>query len=272
VAYAPVAAGGELPPTGLIVFQAGGAGGASDLYLIGSDGRGRTQLTNTPVNEFDPAWSPDGRRLIFVRDGANSRQLVIMDLDSRLETILPTPGVSVHGHPDWSPDGTRIVFDNQRGAYREIYVVGVDGSGMKNLTETLLPDENSPVWSPDGTRIAYIDEGQLAVMDADGGNAGPLGIGNTPARRPDWSPDGQFILYDTTDIYGLREDIHVVTADTGALTDGINHARHGRWSADGLRVVFAGEGGGIFHMDLDTYNLIVVQDSPFGDMPAWQPN
>jgi hypothetical protein len=83
VAYAPVLAGGELPQTGLIVFQAGGAGGASDLYLIGSDNRGRTQLTNTPVNEFDAAWSPDGRRLIFVRDGGGSRKLVIMELDSR---------------------------------------------------------------------------------------------------------------------------------------------------------------------------------------------
>jgi Tol biopolymer transport system component len=166
-----VAAGGELAQTGLIVYQAGGNGGASDLYLIGSDGRGRTQLTDTLVNEFDAALSPDGRRLIFVRDGANSRQLVIMELDSRQETVLPTPGVSVHGHPDWSQDGTRIVFDNQRGPYGEIYVVGVDGSGMKNLTETLLRSEYSPVWSPDGTRIAYVDEGQLSVMDADGGNA-----------------------------------------------------------------------------------------------------
>lgn len=271
IVYAPVAAGGELAQTGLIVFQASVNGGASDLYLIGGDGRGRTQLTDTPANEFDAAWSPDGRRLIFVRDGADSRQLVIMELDGRQETILPTPGVSVHGHPDWSRDGTRIVFDNQRGPYGEIYVVGIDGSGMKNLTETLLRSEHSPVWSPDGTRIAYVDEGQLSTMDADGGNAGPLGIGNQPASRPDWSPDGQFILYGTADAYGLRDDILVVTADGGAQTDEVRHARHGRWSADGLRVVFAGESGGIFHIDLDTYHLIVIQNSPLGDMPDWQP-
>jgi hypothetical protein len=63
----------------------------------------------------------------------------------------------------------------------------------------------------------------------------------------------------------------VVTADAGAQTDEIRHARNGRWSADGSRVVFAGESGGIFHIDLDTYHLNVVENSPFGDMPDWQP-
>lgn len=272
--YAPVTARQELAQrTGLVVYQSFGNGGASDLYLITPDGRGRTQLTDTPVHEFHAAWSPDGKRLVFVRDGAGGRRLVIRDLASGDETILPTPGVSSQGNPNWSRDGRRIVFDNLRGYRREIFVVNVDGTGLRNLTETLDRDEHAPVWSPDGTQIAYIGEGELSVMNADGSQPHTLGFFNSQADRPAWSPDGAFILYSRTTgtNYGMRDDILIVTADTGALRGTIRHARDGRWSADGTRVVFAGESGGIFHRDVSGIDLFVVVDSPFGGMPDWQP-
>jgi Tol biopolymer transport system component len=273
--YAPAVARQELTrTTGLIVFEAPGNGGARDLYLATTEGRGRTQLTDTPANDYDAAWSPDGRRLIFVREGGNGQRLVILELESGRETFLSMPGELGYSHPDWSPDGQRIVFDDVRGLQRDIYTANIDGTGLRNLTDSLQHDEHSPVWSPDGTRIAYIDEGEVMTKSSEGGDIRQLTFGYTRAGRPDWSPDGAFILYHRpyTGADGAGDEIWVVDAVTGDVEAVIRHARDGRWSPDGSRVVFAGESGGIYHIDpTSLFDLIVISNSPFGNMPAWQP-
>src|SRR5919109_4629272 len=54
-------------PKGVFDFE----NGNSDIYLIRTDGSERTQLTTAPGNDFTPAWSPDGRQIVFrtTRDG-----------------------------------------------------------------------------------------------------------------------------------------------------------------------------------------------------------
>ena len=50
----------------------GGTGAASELNVVRDDGSGRRRITNNRVADYSPAWSPDGRRVLFVssRDGA----------------------------------------------------------------------------------------------------------------------------------------------------------------------------------------------------------
>ena len=66
----PCRGGGRLPDGGgRLLFTAITAEDEEHLFTIGADGRGLRRVGSDDANELDPAWSPDGRRLTFVRDG-----------------------------------------------------------------------------------------------------------------------------------------------------------------------------------------------------------
>jgi Tol biopolymer transport system component len=162
-----------------------------DIYTIGPNGSGPVNLTNTPtLNEYDPAWSPDGARIAFTDDDSN---LWVMDADGRnTHQIL---GQETDG-PDWSPDGSRILFTNDN-----LFVVDADGSGLKQLTAFGTGFvARDPSWSPDGSRILFegttltettVQRG-IYTVDASGGD---LRTVLTGADNPVWSPDGSRIAF-----------------------------------------------------------------------------
>jgi Tol biopolymer transport system component len=194
---------------------------------MAADGSGVTRLTNDAVLDTDPAWSPDGTKIVWTRHQFRP-ELLIMDADGTNETPL------VRGsQPSWSPDGSRIAF---QGADGRIQVINPDGTGDLQLT-TGTPGveiDETPNWSPDGTRIAFgrrtfvticspprcttVDLSDVYVMSADGTGVQRL----TPAEGPEshrlnccpaWSPDGSRIAFSAT--FG---DLATIDPDGGGLT------------------------------------------------------
>ena len=101
-----------------------------------------------------PAWSRDGRTIVFVswRDG--NGEVYAMDADSsEPRNLTQHPAKDVR--PAWSPDGRRIAFVSRRDGNSEVYVMNADGSGKRNLTRNRASDDY-PTWSPDGRRIAFL--------------------------------------------------------------------------------------------------------------------
>ena len=78
------------------------------LYVVNADGSGRRELTRAKYST--PAWSPDGRTLVFARSG----QLYIVNADGSGEQNL-TKGSGGAAAPAWSPDGSRIAFLRYQG-------------------------------------------------------------------------------------------------------------------------------------------------------------
>jgi Tol biopolymer transport system component len=79
----------------------------NQLWVMNADGNHARQLTNCSgqcVFDFAPAWSPDGKHLVFVQqdDGGAARRLYILDLAARTQRSL-TPRIRWANSPDWRP-------------------------------------------------------------------------------------------------------------------------------------------------------------------------
>lgn len=100
----------------------GFAYGQYDIYTMNADGSDILRITDDPATDISPAWSPDGRKLVFASDRTGISNLYIVDLDS----AVTFPITNVLGgcfSPDWSTDGERIAFTSFSWAGWDIFVM-----------------------------------------------------------------------------------------------------------------------------------------------------
>ena len=232
--------------------------GNPEIYVMDTNGGNLRRLTNNPDDDWEPSWSPDGKRIAFVSERDGASEIYVMDADGGNQLNLTNNNPGLDSSPSWSPDGKRIAFssnrDNKKGRFIfEIYVMDADGGNQQNLTNNPW-DDQSPSWSPDGKRIVFSARrpghfetkfsitDEIYVMDADGGNQQRLTENRNNDWHPSWSPDGKRIAFDA-DRKGdvVKFDIYVMDADGGNQQKLTNHrAWDGSpsWSPDGKRIAF----------------------------------
>jgi TolB protein len=226
------------PGDGIIAFKRIDPGGGKvRIYTSRPDGSGLRALTRPGANadnDSDPAWSPDGRRLAFVRffhvgqPDETTDVLVVKRNGKGLRNLTRgscTGDCLGSEQPAWSPDGRQIAFSRAVGwippdgppATIGIFVMDADGSNVRQLTQ-LEPssgtEDHKPTWSPDGSRIAFLrvnntkppeNASAIYTVGADGSN---LQLVRRMPRRwpgagaPDWSPDGKRLLFSTFCFFG----------------------------------------------------------------------
>ena len=161
------------------------------VYVANADGGGEVGVGAGNA----PSWSPDGGALAVSRpDGLGIAQIYVLHLSDGSATQL-TFGTTSALLPAWSPDGATIVFDTQS----TLYAVSPQGGGVRAIA---LPVQvnGGAAWAPDGARLAVVAaNGQVWIANADGSGAHQvtytlIGPEGSP-ERPAWSADGGQIAW-----------------------------------------------------------------------------
>jgi len=191
-----------------IVFR-GDKDGLTQIYIMDDDGGNITPINNNPYSEWMPRWSPNGRRIVFLRDTTPNDQrgnpdIYIMNADgSHPQQLLD------HKHTirDMmiSPDGKRLIYIT---GYIGLNILDIDSRN----SETILTSHGYHCdWSPDGNRIVYVNddhdiiEKNLWLVDINGFN--PFAWthpdpdkGAMHRFNPRWSSYGGHMLYTEMDL------------------------------------------------------------------------
>jgi dipeptidyl aminopeptidase/acylaminoacyl peptidase len=201
-----------------------GVGPFGAVFVLRANRTGLKLINNPNFPDNDPAWYPDGRRLLF-----GSPLKIGMADGSSLEVFGRSRGQPPLQGGDWavSPDGARIAFNHNEA----IAVMNSDGSGFRDLFFVGCC-ASRPDWSPDGTRLVFsmirlsVDRSyDVWVKDVDRATP-PVRLFRTDEvdeSAPVWSPDGGSIAYSAKRTGDSVSRIEVAAADGSgrrAITSG----------------------------------------------------
>ena len=230
--------------TGLCVASAGSSQAVMtpqlEIYSLSATGGQQRNLSNSPLDDFDPAYSPDGRKIAFVRGPRDAQELWLMNADGTDQRQL-TRTVADEWAPTWSPDGRLIAFT--AGVFDfcpprpcptwTVMVVRPDGTGLREIMSG-----RNPVWSPNGQNLVletqinpYGEAEALLIVRLAGGSRR---LGHGPPYRlfafssASWAPDGRRVAFAAT--HGDGSAAYSVRAGGGGRRVHFLRGRRPAWS------------------------------------------
>jgi Tol biopolymer transport system component len=246
-----------------------------DIIRYNADGSGRLQLTDDPVSEDQPTWSPDGKTIVYRKVNGKSFDLYLMDADGNNKRELLIDPAHDEKTPAFSRDGKKVVFFSNRDGIRwNLYSIDLATRKVERLTHDEVEDKH-PQYTPDGHVVFHSSRGATHVT-LEGGE--PFDVMNLwsldPAtgklveltrsesvtsangmrdNRHAWiSPDGKYVAYHSNVIEAERKhpgiyrkhhrELCIARIDGSRrvfLTTGDHrNFKHPTWSADGNGLFF----------------------------------
>jgi tricorn protease len=165
------------------------------------DGGDAVRVSRSAARESQLVWLPDSRRIVYVSERTGIGQLFMYDFTTNDETRLIQSTVADTA-PAVSPDGKRLAFVRDG---KQLRVYDFASKQDRVLAEGHLTRSNSGVaWAPDSKWVAYLGVSANAfrnvfVVAAAGGESRPVSaMPNGNANNISWSPDGTYIIYNTS--------------------------------------------------------------------------
>lgn len=175
-----------------------------DIWVVNRDGTGLRQLTSGASTEDQPAWSPDGTRIVYRSDAESGSDIWVVNADGTGPINLTRNqwrfGQSTSNSPAWGPDG-RIAFSDVLGppSYRAVIrSMNPDGTDWRTVADDPAWTFGDPAYSPDGRFLAV----RMSGMNGQGSFVNVLGVNGEPliwtsfpiaGTAPAWSPDSRWL-------------------------------------------------------------------------------
>ncbi len=221
----------QISPDGSrVVFEARRMNGPkdrydTDLYLVGTDGRGLTRITHTG-HDSGPAWSPDSRTIAFVRGpqkkGERPQIYAYSVANGAVKQLTHVKDGAAS--PVYSHDGKRIVFTvvtvlPPHDAYANFKAAGFAPTNAQRKSDVRII--HNLFFETNGAGFTYDKFPHIWVMNADGSGARALTSGTRWGEgNPQWSPDDKTIAFDSLRYEpkaGGPNDVYTISSTGGAM-------------------------------------------------------
>ena len=190
---------------------------AGKIWLVERAGGVAKRLTKTPNDEFNPVFSPDGKRIAFSRSNGNDWDVFVVAADGAGEPTRVTMMPEDDFVTAWSPDGKDVIFETTRDEESLTRLYKTSAERLTLATALPLHQSYSGSMSPDATRIVYNPRGgagdwryyrggyaaPLWIADLKTGALEKLSTGAHNDKNPVWVGDRIFFTSDRSGIFNL---------------------------------------------------------------------
>ena len=283
-----------------IAFRSDRDGGG--IFVMGASGENVKRIADFG---HDPAWSPDGREIVFAstigdpesRLSSQTQLFIVNITTGEKHPITPQTGIALQPH--WSPHGYRVAYWAQVQGRLNVWTIPVGGGEAVRVTNDASVDWN-PVWSPDGNWLYFASDrgGSMnlwrAPMDEKSGKVlgeiEPVTTPSTYAANLSFSRTGRQMAYiqrtQSSHIYRVGFDPARETAigQPEPVTRGSRSSGTPNVSPDGESIaavedskqgnllVVRRDGSGLRHLTDDGYRNRIPVWSPDGKLLAFISN
>ena len=209
------------------------------IWIVDVATKTAVQITTGDFDDSAVRWSPDGKRIAFVSerantdaDRANNSDLFVMDAVKGASPVKLTTWQGPDAGPVWSPDGASIAYlqgsEPTLSAYtqNQIAVVPSAGGAARLVAPTLDRDVSNLTWSADGTTLRFLlgdDRAvHLASVPARGGAVQRLFEGRRVVTSYDATANGRMVVSTGTSV--RSPEIHALDAGSLRVLTHVNDA------------------------------------------------